>query len=105
MDISKARIAGPCLITANGVTLGHTLDGVEFNVERSFADVKVDKYGDTPIDKVLTGTVATIKFKVAQPDWYQWNLAMPETSSYDGSGVNDRADIGGDAGAKTPLRL
>lgn len=98
MDISKARIAGPCTIVFNGVNMGHTLDGVEFTAERKFKDVVVDRYGETPIDKVLIGTTATIKFKLAQPDWAQWNMAMPETSSYDGSGTNDRTDIGGDAG-------
>lgn len=98
MDLSKARIAGPCRITANGVDIGHTLGGIEFKADRKFKDVVVDKYGDTPVDKVLTGTQATIKLTLAQPDWYQLNLAMPETSSYDGSGTRDRTDIGGDAG-------
>lgn len=98
MDISKAEIAGPCSIVFNGVNIGHTLDGIEFTAERHFADVLVDKYGDTPIDKVLTGTIAMLKFKLAQPNFAQLDLAMPETSSYDGSGTNDRVDIGGDAG-------
>lgn len=98
MDISKARIAGPCTLTFNGVNIGHTLDGIDFTAERDFTDVNVDKYGNTPIDKVLQGTRVVLKFKLAQPDWYQLNIAMPETSSYDGAGVNDRTDLGGDAG-------
>lgn len=98
MDIAKARITGPCTVVLDGVNLGHTLDGIVFTAERSFADVKVDKYGDTPVDKILTGTQVMIKFKLAQPDWRQLNVAMPETSSYDGAGVSDRTDLGGDAG-------
>lgn len=98
MDISKATIAGPCSIIVNGVDVGHTLEGIDIAIERHFADVNVDKYGDTPIDQVLTGTRATISFKLAQPTWRQYNLAMPETSSYDGAGSLDRVDIGGDAG-------
>src|SRR3990167_9141645 len=98
MDISKARIAGPCTIVFNGVNLGHTLDGVDFSAEREFTDVNVDKYGSTPIDKVLNGTTAEITFKLAQPDYRQLDMSMPETSSYDGSGTNDRVDIGGDTG-------
>jgi hypothetical protein len=98
MDISKATIVGPCSIVFNGVDLGHTLDGVEFTAERDFADVKVDKYGETPIDKVLTGTRVMIKFKLAQPNYRQLDMSMPETSSYDGAGTLDRIDLGGDAG-------
>jgi hypothetical protein len=98
MDISKARITGPCTVVFNGVNVGHTLDGIEFTAERDFADVKVDKYGDTPIDKVLIGNRVMLKFKLAQPDWRQLDLAIPETSSYDGAGVADRTDLGGDAG-------
>lgn len=98
MDLSKAEIKGPCSIVFNGVNIGHTLDGIEFTAERRFADVLVDKYGDTPVDKVLVGTTAMLKFKLAQPNWTQLNIAMPETSSYDGSGSNDRIDIGGETG-------
>jgi hypothetical protein len=98
MDIAKARIAGPCTVTFDGVNIGHTLDGVTFTAERSFADVNVDKYGSTPIDQILTGTKVMLKFKLAQPDWYQLNIAMPETSSFDGVGALDRTDLGGDAG-------
>lgn len=98
-DISKARIAGPQTITFDGVDMGHTLDGVEFTYERDFEDVIVDKYGDTPIDKVLTGNRLMVKFKLAQPDWDQYNMAVPETSSYDGVSTADRTDFGVDAGA------
>lgn len=98
MDISKARIAGPCQILVNGVDMGHTLDGVDFLADRRFTPVVVDKYGDTPIDFILKGTTATIKMKLAQQNWRQLDEAMPETSSYDGAGSNDRIDIGGDTG-------
>lgn len=98
MDISKVEIAGPCNIVFDGVNMGHTLDGVELEAEREFTDVVVDKYGNTPIDKVLTGNRLRIKFKLAQTEWAQWNLAIPETSSYDGAAAADRADFGADAG-------
>lgn len=98
MDISKAVIEGPCTITFNGVNMGHTLEGVEVTIERDFTDVNVDRYGKTPIDKILLATRAMVKFKLAQPNWPQLNLSMPETSSFDGAGTNDRIDIGGDAG-------
>ena len=98
MDLSKVKIAGPQTITFAGVNMGHTLDGVEFSYEREFEDVVVDKYGSMPVDKVLTGSKVMIKFKLAQAEWRQWNLAIPETSSYDGAGTADRVDLGADAG-------
>lgn len=99
MDLTKAEIAGPCQILFGGVDMGHTLEGVDLTVERDFADVNVDKYGSTPIDKVLTGTRVMITFKMAQPTFRQWDMALPETSSYDGAGALDRVDLGADAGA------
>jgi len=98
MDLSKVEIAGPCTIFFGGVDLGHTLGGITFTAKRDLTKVMADKYGSTPIDFVLNGTEATIEFDAAQTEWYQWDKAMPETSSYDGAGIKDRADIGGDAG-------
>lgn len=98
MDLSKAVIEGPCTVVFNGVNLGHTLDGVEVTIERDFTDVNVDRYGKTPIDKILLATRAMVKFKLAQPNFPQLDMSMAETSSFDGSGSNDRIDIGGDAG-------
>lgn len=97
-DIAKARIAGPQRITFKGIVLGHTLDGVDISAERELTEVHVDKYGNTPIDFVLTGNNLKAKFKLAQTEWDQWNAALPETSSYDGAGVKDRVDFGADAG-------
>ena len=99
MDLTKVEISGPCNITFNGVNMGHTIDGIELTAERDFTRVKVDRYGDTPIDYVLAGNRLKLKFKLAQTEWAQWNMAIPETSSFDGSGVRDRADFGADAGA------
>jgi hypothetical protein len=98
MDLSKVEIAGPCKITLDGVDLGHTLGGVTFKAARDLTKVMADKYGSTPLDYVLNGTEVTIELTLAQTEWYQWDKAMPETSSYDGAGTNDRVDLGGDAG-------
>lgn len=97
-DIAKAEIAGPCRITFKGIVLGHTLDGIELTAQRELTEVNVDRAGKTPIDLVLTGNHLTLKFKLAQTEWDQWKAAIPETSSYDGSGTNDRIDFGADAG-------
>lgn len=97
-DITKVEIVGPCKITFNGVDMGHTIGGVELTAERDLKRVSTDKSGDTPIDYVLTGNRLKAKFMLAQTEWDQWNLAVPETSSFDGAGVKDRNDFGADAG-------
>lgn len=97
-DISKAVIHGPCQITFKGIVVGHTLDGVELEATRELKETNVDRYGHTPIDLILTGNTLTVKFKMAQTEWDQWNIAIPETSSYDGASTKDRADFGADAG-------
>lgn len=98
MDINEAEIAGPCSITFKGVDLGHTLGGVLLTAERDFEDVKVDRYGDSPIDKILTGNRAMVNFTLAQPNFRSLNTAIPETSSEDGAAA-DRIDLGAQAGA------
>lgn len=98
MDLSKVEVAGPCRITLNGVDLGHTLGGITLTADRDLTKVMADKYGSTPVDYVLNGTEAKLAFSLAQTEFAQEDPAMPETSSYDGAGVRDRVDIGGDAG-------
>jgi hypothetical protein len=98
MDLSKVEVAGPCKITLDSVDLGHTLGGVVFTANRDFTKVMADKYGSTPVDYVLNGTEATVEFTLAQTEFAQLDPAMPETSSYNGAGVQDRVDLGGDAG-------
>jgi hypothetical protein len=97
-DIARAQITGPCRITFGGIVVGHTLDGVDLTAERELTEVNVDRYGHTPVDLVLSGNNLKLKFKMAQADWDQWNIAIPETSSYDGAAARDRADFGADAG-------
>lgn len=97
-DIAKAEISGPCQITFGGIVVGHTIDGVELSAERELKEVMVDRFGHTPIDLILTGNNLKAKFKMAQTEFDQWNIAVPETSSYDGAGTADRADFGADAG-------
>lgn len=97
-EINKVEVAGPCRITFKGIVLGHYVEGIELTAEREFVDVVVAQYGNTPVDKVLSGNRLMVKFKLAQTEWDQWNAAIPETSSYDGASTADRADFGADAG-------
>jgi hypothetical protein len=98
MDLTQVKIAGPQKVTFKGQDMGHTLEGIDLEVQREFQDVMVDKYGTMPIDKVLTGGRLRLTFKLAQSAYTQWNMAIPESSTIDGP-VADRMDIGTDAGA------
>jgi len=95
-NIAKVKVAGPQRIIFGGQTLGHTLDGVTFTYEREFTDVMVDQYGTTAVDRVLTGQNLQVTFQMAETDWVNWDVAIPETSSQ--SSTFSRVDLGADAG-------
>lgn len=97
MDLTKVEIAGACAITFGGINLGHTLDGVEITIARDIADVVVDRYGSSPVDKVIVGTSAKAKFKMAQWDDRQWDTALPEGQNID-TATLDQTGFGTDAG-------
>ncbi len=89
--------AGPCRITYGGIDMGHTLDGVDITITRAMADVFVDRYGETPVDKVITGSTAKAKFKMAQWSNRQWDVALPEGQNIDTASL-DQTGFGVDAG-------
>lgn len=97
MDLTQVEIAGPCRLTYKGIDIGHTLEGVTLEVERKMADVFVDRYGETPVDKVITGTVAKLKFKLAQFANRSTDIGLPEGQNIDVA-TNDQTAIGVDAG-------
>lgn len=97
MDLTQVEIAGPCRITYGGIDMGHTLEGVELEVEREMEKVMVDRYGETPVDYVLTGTTAKAKFKLAQFNNRSLDTAMPEAQNIDVAAL-DQTAIGVDAG-------
>ena len=97
MDLTKVRI-GACQVFYKSRDLGHTLGGVELSLDREFKDINVDKYGTTAVDKALTGQNFKAKVTLAQPDFYNLDVAMPESSAFDGAGGLDRVNIGTDAG-------
>lgn len=65
-NIQNLRI-GPCSLNWKTQDLGHTLGGIKLTFERKFTELKVDKYGDSPVDAALTATTLKVSFKVAEP--------------------------------------
>lgn len=94
--IENVRI-GACSVLLGGVSLGHTKDGAEFQFERSFEDLIVDQFGETPVDKALTGQNLTVKVYLAEPNTSNLHVALPEQGH--ASGANgERVGLGVDAG-------
>lgn len=77
MNITNLRM-GPCSLIFNGVDVGHTLGGTKVTVTRKLTDLKVDKYGDSPVDKVLTDVEMVVATKVAEPVVTLIRETMPE---------------------------
>lgn len=95
-DIRNLRI-GVCSVIFNSRHLGNTKEGVNFNYEPSFADVTADKYGSSPIDKVLTGETLEIEISLAEPNANNLFAAIG-ASDLDSGAAGDRLNIGRSAG-------
>lgn len=95
-NIQNVRI-GPCSITWKTQDLGHTQGGVKLTYERKMTDLTVDKYGDSPVDKALTGVNLKAVFKMAEPVVALLQRVNPE--GLNTSGVNgQQLGLGADAG-------
>lgn len=96
-NISDLYVAAGSTITLGGVDLGHTVDGAEIEIQRTFVKVKADLYGDTPVDYVLSGNGATVTLKLAEIRPGILTYALPE-ADYDVGSSDDQVHIGSKAG-------
>ena len=69
---------GVCSIVFNGVDVGHTLGGTKVTITRKLTPLKVDKYGDSPVDMVVTDVQMEAEMKIAEPVVALLKNAMPE---------------------------
>lgn len=96
-DITNVQV-GACDVTFNSVNLGHTKGGVEVSYEPEYHEVAVDLYGNTPVDKYLTGERFTAKVPLAEYTLPNLGVVIPQ-GGYAGAG-NARRTIGAKAGKK-----
>jgi hypothetical protein len=96
-NISNLYVAAGSLITFGGVDLGHTVDGVEIEIEREFTEVMTDIYGNTPVDMVLTGQKATVKLKLAEITPGILSYVVPE-ADWDVGSSNETLHFGSKSG-------
>lgn len=87
MDTTKHKVLGPAILLKDGSTLlGHTTDdGVEVTISWEYADVMVDIYGDTPINKYLSKESVMASAVLAQFDTEALSQVIPH-STFSGSG-------------------
>jgi hypothetical protein len=88
---------GPCEVTFNDVSLGHTIGGVTVSYEPNYHPIYVDKYGETPVEVVLVGESLTATVPLAESTIENWEVAIATATD---DGTNARADIGQAAGAR-----
>lgn len=100
MNITNVRM-GVCSIVFNGVDCGHTLGGTKVTITRKLTPLKVDKYGDSPVDEVVTDVQMVVDAKVAEPVVSLIKTAMPEGDYEQGASGNR---LGVPAGEGAALR-
>lgn len=59
-------VLSPMQVFANGVDLGGTTEGVTLSIKTEFADIMVDQFGKTILDKRVLGHVHGMKFTLAE---------------------------------------
>lgn len=96
-DITNVKV-GACSVTYNNVDLGHTKGGVEVSYEPVYHDVSVDKYGETVVEKYLTGEKLSVKVPLAEFTIANLKAAIPQ-GQYAGA-ANARLLVGRSAGTQ-----
>ena len=57
---------GVCTVFFDGVDLGYTKGGAEVEVHTNTHEVKIDQFGETPINELVTGREVTVKVPLAE---------------------------------------
>ena len=96
-DVTNVKV-GQCDVNFNDVDLGHTKGGVEVTYEPAYFEASVDAYGDTPIEKYLTGERLTAKVPLAEFTLANMGIAIPQ-GQFAGA-ADARRTIGAKAGKK-----
>ena len=86
-----------CEVFFKETSLGHTNGGVEIEIGREFAQKEADKYGKTPLDKVLIGNSLKVKVMLVETVKAILKNALPE-GAYAINSTDDKLGIGSQAG-------
>jgi len=94
-DVTNVKV-GPCSVTFNSVDVGHTIGGIEVVYSPQYKDIKVDKYGESIVEKVQTGEGLMVKCKLAESVYANIQNAIPLGTL----AAATRLTIGKEAGAR-----
>jgi len=92
-DITKLQI-GHYNATFDGTALGYTREGSTFEYDPQYAPIRVDDYGETPVDYRGAGERVSVKIRLAQNDLATMAEAFPQATA-----AAERIDGGAIAGA------
>lgn len=84
---------GVCNVIFNGVNLGLTKGGVEVEVTTNTHEVKVDQYGDTAINELITGRMVKAKVPLAETTLENLVATMPGAALVNNGGAKATAAI------------
>lgn len=84
MSVSTANVTptnislSPMQVNYNGVDLGGTAGGVDISIKYDMADIHVDQFGKSVIDKVVSGVEFHVKTTLAEiKNKDNWKVAFP----------------------------
>lgn len=89
---------GVCSVTIDGTDIGHTAGGVEVVYSPEYADLKVDQYGNTPIDKVLIGEKFIAKIPLAESTLANLKRALPPGTATPSDSAPTKITLGKNGG-------
>lgn len=91
---------GVCSVSRNGVDLGHTIGGVIIRYAPEFHETKVDKFGNSVVEKFLIGERISAEFSLAE-----WTLSNLLVAIEQGTQVaDDSVSIGSNAGKRSSAK-
>ena len=89
---------GVCSVKLDGTDIGHTAGGVEVVYSPEYADIKVDQYGNTPVDKVLIGEKFLVKVPLAESILANLKRAIPPGTATPSDAAPTKITVGRSAG-------
>lgn len=77
MGDTKNIKLGTCNVTFDGVDLGLTIGGVELEVTTSTHETKVDQYGETIVEQIITGRTVKVTVPLGETTLENMVKIMP----------------------------
>lgn len=77
---------GSCSVVWGTNDLGYTKGGVDVTISTSRKEIKVDQFGESPINEYIQGRMVEVKVPMAESDLEKLTLALPGSVMTTGTG-------------------